>query len=320
MNIQDSLVSLSIPDIWWSLSGIPGIIKVKGHEVVDLVHRLSTNNCLQISDKLGKQTILTNEKGRIVDIITLLQHKDHYLLLTSRDNEEVVIKWLKKYIIIEDITFSIITDEVDMITVHGSRSMDCISQLLHNQELHVPIHSLLSSTENPNRIAIRCMPIHEMQFLIIDSKGNGLIDIFTSSDIILFDKERFEIERILSGMGIYGNELYDAYNPLEAGLLHLIDFKKGCYIGQEVIARLDSYNKVQKRIMGFVSELSIPLQSTLLHDNTEIGIVTSSHQLSNGSIGLAYIRNEYAYPESTVFAIINQQQIPCTILSLPMRT
>ncbi|MFM7338596.1 MAG: hypothetical protein ACKO2H_00655, partial [Bacteroidota bacterium] len=65
------------------------------------------------------------------------------------------------------------------------------------------------------------MPIHEMQFLIIDSKGNGLIDIFTSSDIILFDKERFEIERILSGMGIYGNELYDAYNPLEAGLLHL---------------------------------------------------------------------------------------------------
>ncbi|NBP63382.1 MAG: hypothetical protein EBU66_01670 [Bacteroidetes bacterium] len=320
MNIQDSLVSLSIPDIWWSLSGIPGIIKVKGHEVVDLVHRLSTNNCLQISDKLGKQTILTNEKGRILDIITLLQHKDHYLLLTTRDNEEVVIKWLKKYIIMEDITFSIITDEVDMITVHGSRSMDCISQLLHNQELHVPIHSLLSSTENPTRIAIRCMPIHEMQFLIIDSKGNGLIDIFTSSDIILFDKERFEIERILSGMGIYGNELYDAYNPLEAGLLHLIDFKKGCYIGQEVIARLDSYNKVQKRIMGFVSEHSIPLQSSLLHDNTEIGIVTSSHQLPNGSIGLAYIRNEYAFPDSTVLTIINQQQIPCTILSLPMRT
>ena len=320
MNIQDSLVSLSIPDIWWSLSGIPGIIKVKGHEVVDLVHRLSTNNCLQISDKLGKQTILTNEKGRILDIITLLQHKDHYLLLTTRDNEEVVIKWLKKYIIMEDITFSIITDEVDMITVHGSRSMDCISQLLHNQELHVPIHSLLSSTENPTRIAIRCMPIHEMQFLIIDSKGNGLIDIFTSSDIILFDKERFEIERILSGMGIYGNELYDAYNPLEAGLLHLIDFKKGCYIGQEVIARLDSYNKVQKRIMGFISEHSIPLQSTLLHDNTEIGIVTSSHQLPNGSIGLAYIRNEYAFPDSTVLTIINQQQIPCTILSLPMRT
>lgn len=320
MNIQDSLVSLSIPDIWWSLSGIPGIIKVKGHEVVDLVHRLSTNNCLQISDKLGKQTILTNEKGRILDIITLLQHKDHYLLLTSRDNEEAVIKWLKKYIIMEDITFSIITDEVDMITLHGSRSMDCISQLLHNQELHVPIHSILSSTENPTRIAIRCMPIHEMQFLIIDSKGNGLIDIFTSSDIILFDKKRFEIERILSGMGMYGNELYDAYNPLEAGLLHLIDFKKGCYIGQEVIARLDSYNKVQKRIMGFVSEHSIPLQSTLLHDNTEIGIVTSSHQLSNGSIGLAYIRSEFAFPDSTVLTIINQQQIPCTILSLPMRT
>jgi folate-binding protein YgfZ len=320
MNIQDSLEALSVPDIWWSLSGIPGIIKVRGHEVVDLLHRLSTNNCLHVSNQVGKQTILTNGKGRIIDIVTLLQHNDHFLLLTSFNNEYTVIQWLKKYIIMEDISFEIITDQFEMITLHGSKSMDCIAQLLHNEQLNLPIHSLLTSTTNPTRMAIRCMPIHEMQFLIIDTKGNGLIEVFTSSGITLFDEVRYDIERILSGMGILGNELNDAYNPLEAGLLHLIDFKKGCYIGQEVIARLDSYNKVQKRIMGFTSDHSIPLHANLSYDNTDIGIVTSSHQLSNGSIGLAYIRSEYAFSDTDVLVRTDQQEIPCKILSLPMRS
>jgi folate-binding protein YgfZ len=44
------------------------------------------------------------------------------------------------------------------------------------------------------------------------------------------------------------------YNANEAGGLHLANFKKGCYIGQEVIARIDSYNKVKQRVMGFTSE------------------------------------------------------------------
>lgn len=320
MNIQDTILANQVPGIWWSRSGTPGIIKVRGQEIKDLIHRLSTNHCLNITQNSGKQTILTNEKGRIIDIIILLQLTDDFLILTSKNNEQVIINWLKKYIIMEDIRFEILTNQIDMMTVHGAESMDCISQLMGTTELNIPMHSIISAKHSESRLAIRCMPIHEMQFLIIDKKDSGLHQIFENSEIPCFDDQRYEMERILSGMGAFQKEINDAFNPLEAGLLHLIDFKKGCYIGQEVIARLDSYNKVQKRLMGFASNDHIPEGSVLIQETKEIGLVTSMYHSDSGTIGLAYIRSEYAYPEATVEVYSDNQEKTCTLLTLPMRT
>ncbi len=320
MNIQDILNEHQVPNIWWSKSGLPGIIKTTGDDIIDLIHRLSTNNCMNVTQHIGKQTILTNEKGRIIDIITILKRKEDYLILTSSNNELQVIQWLKKFIIMEQIRFEIVTDEYDMITVHGAQSLDCISQLLNTHDLDIPIHSMITSMELPSRIAIRLMPIHELQFLVIDVKDTGLLNLFESSGIAFFGESQFERERILSGMGIYGHELSESYNPLEAGLLHLIDFKKGCYIGQEVIARLDSYNKVQKRLMGFISQYPIVQDSIISIDAKEIGIVTSALQSTEYTIGLAFIRSEQAFPDSVVYATSEGISQLCTLLNLPMRS
>lgn len=320
MNIQDILNEHQVPNIWWSKSGLPGLIKATGDDIIDLIHRLSTNNCMNVMQHIGKQTILTNEKGRIIDIITILKRKEDYLILTSSNNELQVIQWLKKFIIMEQIRFEIVTDEFDMITVHGAQSLDCISQLLNTHDLDIPIHSMITSMDFPSRIAIRLMPIHELQFLVIDEKNTGLLNLFESSGIAFFSESQFERERILSGMGIYGHELSESYNPLEAGLLHLIDFKKGCYIGQEVIARLDSYNKVQKRLMGFISQYPIVQDSIISIDAKEIGIVTSALHSTEYTIGLAFIRSEQAFPDSVVYATSEGISQLCTLLNLPMRS
>ena len=92
----------------------------------------------------------------------------------------------------------------------------------------------------------------------------------------------------------------DAYNPLEAGLLGAISFTKGCYIGQEVIARLDTYQKLQRRLVSL--NLPGPSESgtRLMQDNREVGVVTSVSPLSikgatNGQrLGLGYVRTAAA--------------------------
>ena len=56
--------------------------------------------------------------------------------------------------------------------------------------------------------------------------------------------------RVSFGIPEYGPELGEPFNPLEAGLIGSVDFTKGCYIGQEVVARLDSYKKVQKYLVS----------------------------------------------------------------------
>jgi folate-binding protein YgfZ len=319
MNLQDILQNIEVPGLWWSRNGIPGIIKADGQEVLDLIHRLSTNGCLNLQAQMGKQTILTNEKGRIIDVITVINRIDHTLILTSPGNEQQVISWLKKYIIMENIRFTIMTNDVEMVTIHGPESLDFVSQFIGGDLLTLPMHSAISKSHT-NRFAIRSMPIHELQFLIIDQKDNGLLDYFSSQkDIPELDSNDWNRERILAGQGIYSHEWSDAYNPLEAGLLHLIDFKKGCYIGQEVIARLDSYNKVNKRLMGISSQSHFEEHDLIYVDDEQIGVITSIFSLENMTIALGYVRSEHSYDETNIQIQHQGKSVDAILHVLPMR-
>jgi folate-binding protein YgfZ len=319
MNLQDILQNIEVPGLWWSRNGIPGIIQADGQEVLDLIHRLSTNGCLNLQSQMGKQTILTNEKGRIIDVITVINRIDHTLILTSPGNEQQVISWLKKYIIMENIRFTIMTNDVEMVTIHGPESLDFVSQFIRGDLLTLPMHSAISKSDS-NRFAIRSMPIHELQFLIIDQKENGLLDYFSSQKDIpeLFSND-WNRERILTGQGIYSHEWSDAYNPLEAGLLHLIDFKKGCYIGQEVIARLDSYNKVNKRLMGISSQSHFEEHDLIYVEDEQIGVITSISSLEDMTIALGYVRSEHSYDETNIKIQHQGKSVDAVLHVLPMR-
>jgi len=319
MNLQDILPNIEVPGLWWSRNGIPGIIQAEGQEVLDLIHRLSTNGCLNLQTQMGKQTILTNEKGRIIDVITVINRIDHTLILTSPGNEQQVISWLKKYIIMENIRFTIMTNDVEMVTIHGPESLDFVSQFIGGDLLTLPMHSAISKSDS-NRFAIRSMPIHELQFLIIDQKENGLLDYFLSQKDIpeLFSNDWIR-ERILAGQGIYSHEWSDAYNPLEAGLLHLIDFKKGCYIGQEVIARLDSYNKVNKRLMGISSQSHFEEHDLIYVEDEQIGVITSISSLEDMTIALGYVRSEHSYDETNIKIQHQGKSVVGVLHVLPMR-
>lgn len=319
MNLQDILQNIKVPGLWWSRNGIPGIIQADGQEVLDLIHRLSTNGCLNLQSQMGKQTILTNEKGRIIDVITIINRIDHTLILTSPGNEQQVISWLMKYIIMENIRFTIMTNDVEMVTVHGPESLDFVSQFIGGDLLTLPMHSAISKSDS-NRFAIRSMPIHELQFLIIDQKENGLLDYFSGQkDIPELYSNDWNRERILAGHGIYSHEWSDAYNPLEAGLLHLIDFKKGCYIGQEVIARLDSYNKVNKRLMGISSQSHFEEHDLIYVDDEQIGVITSISSLEDMTIALGYVRSEHSYDETNIKIQHQGNSVDAVLHVLPMR-
>jgi folate-binding protein YgfZ len=319
MNLQDILQNIEVPGLWWSRNGIPGFIQAEGQEVLDLIHRLSTNGCLNLQAQMGKQTILTNEKGRIIDVITVINRNDHTLILTSHGNEQQVISWLKKYIIMENIRFTIMTNDVEMVTIHGPESLDFVSQFIGGDLLTLPMHSAMSKLHS-NRFAIRSMAIHELQFLIIDQKENGLLDYFSSQkDIPELNSNDWNRERILAGHGIYSHEWSDAYNPLEAGLLHLIDFKKGCYIGQEVIARLDSYNKVNKRLMGISSQSHFEEHDLIYVEDEQIGVITSISSLEDMTIALGYVRSEHSYDETNIKIQHQGKSVDAVLHVLPMR-
>ena len=123
----------------------------------------------------------------------------------------------------------------------------------------------------------------------------GIWSSLVEAGITPIGLDAYEALRVGHGVPAYGREMGEPYNPLEAGLIGSIDFRKGCYIGQEVIARLDTYRKVQKHLvmLRFPSDATVSDGASLLHDGQSIGTVTSlaSIPTTGELIGLGYVRN-----------------------------
>ena len=119
----------------------------------------------------------------------------------------------------------------------------------------------------------------------------------------LADAAEWEALRVASGAPAFGNEMGEPYNPLEAGLIGAIDFTKGCYIGQEVIARLDSYDRVQKymAVLRFSDGSEASVGASLAHEGRTVGTVTSLYRTPGGELrGLGYVRTATATPDQTL--------------------
>jgi folate-binding protein YgfZ len=132
-----------------------------------------------------------------------------------------------------------------------------------------------------------------------------------------------EIRRVELGIPRYGRELTDDVNPLEAGLEEHISFTKGCYVGQEVIARLKTYGKTNRRLVGFVfhSDVEVLPGTVVKANGHEVGKVTSSAYsiAQHRNIGLGYLRIDSYVPGVRLTAGIPGNEVECKTRELPPR-
>ena len=116
-----------------------------------------------------------------------------------------------------------------------------------------------------------------------------------ASGAVAVGGEAWEAFRVARGVPVYGAEFGPATNPLESRLKWAISFNKGCYVGQEVVARLDTYRKVQRWLMA--ASLSGPARpgDPLLSDARRAGALTSVAEVPGGGhVALALVRRELA--------------------------
>jgi tRNA-modifying protein YgfZ len=286
-----------------------GIIELKGKDVIDLIHRIGTNNLKNLPKEGVKKTIFTSEKGRIIGVTNLMNFENYQILVCDRMSKLKVMSWIRKYVISDDVEVNDANSKYNLLELSGPQAESFATLICGNVVNEI----------QPNTFKI----IHTeniLFFLIKLSAERGknkfwfLADFENSKRLIVFMKEHkgvfnfsmvgegaFNTYRIEQGLPIAPNELNDEYNPLEAGLEDLIDFNKGCYIGQEVIARLQTYNKLQKKLVGL--KFSNPLEFNngylVLEDGgEEVGKLTSYtfSQKIKAPIGLAYIRNSHLSP------------------------
>lgn len=312
-----------------SLAG-EAVLKLIGNEVLDFLHRISTNDVKNLGVYKLQRTLFTNEKGRLIDRSILMRIADYNLLIGESDDRSKLISWIEKYIIMEDIIVEDASNDYSLFEIYGTQSHSFMTMLCGKKidELNSG-NIILGDTDS-------------IKTYIAKVKENNFIDKFlimvNSEDTISFVKYLYENRsafdlkfigdrsynffRIINGIPTAPNEINAKYNPHEINLIHEVSFKKGCYIGQEVIARLDTYDKVQKELKGvlFETDKMIELPTTIFSsDETEVGEVTSIEQgLDKKIIGLALVRKKYMDPSNDIFMKINDEKVGIILSDFPV--
>lgn len=256
-----------------------GILRMEGNDAIDLLHRISTNDFRSFKEGSALQTVLVNEKGRLIDSVVIFHRDDHLLVITSRGAHQHVARWIEKFIIMEEVKLS---DET------GRHLL-----FFHCTPHHAPVSDGTKlSTFRTNYFGLDST-FH------VGEVASSIGAILGSAALVQVGNEAYEIFRIRRGISAYGKEIIPDYNPLELGLRGQMSFAKGCYIGQEVIARLDTYNKVQKKLCRVRIDKIFPRNEAyrLLADGKEAGSLTSFVSdigAESGSIGLAMVKSVFA--------------------------
>lgn len=272
---------------------------LKGKDALDLLHRISTNDLLSLKQDHCKPTCLTTEKGRILDYIQILRLSDHLHVVASLGMEKTLAAWIEKFTIMEDVRSEGVTDSTAMLSVAGEKAIAAVtSTLKFDPSLNA---GAVSHSEFQSVVFISKEGIAPVLNMIIPAEQksaswNFLLSALAKHEVLPIGRVAYELWRINAGVAAIGHELSGEFNPYEAGLRHAISFTKGCYIGQEVIARLDTYDKVQKTLVGvrlpagFHSGVPAPI----LREKDTVGTLTSVAPTDFHGIvpGLAIVRKD----------------------------
>ena len=253
----------------------PGVVELRGADRVDLLHRLSTNDLEGMPADRVLRTVFTDPVGRTIDVVIVLTLSDQLLLVTSSGRSRIVQDWLQRHIFFQDdITVHVSEGEWSLYGAYGPKAADSVPSA-------IPPAGALTASDHGVIWPID-RPVAGYQRLV--APDQTVEDWMAGAHAA----EAFEILRIEAGLAKMGAEIQEDSIPLEVGLWDAVSFNKGCYVGQEIIARMESRGKLAKQLVGVRLESQAEPGSILRQGDRTVGKLTSIVQSPRlGWIGLA---------------------------------
>ena len=301
----------------------PTIIRFVGKESLDFLHRISTNSVKDLTPFSKKRTLFLNEKGRIIARTTLLSFDGEYWLLSDPDSNRKLFSWVNRYIINEDIKTDDYSSKYSLLELVGPQADSFLMLLIGDEHKKFEYDQfrrfdvdgftfyMLQDTEN-----------HSTRFYKIVIDKNRLTDLVdhlynikSVFDLSCIGNDAYNHFRIEKGIAAYPNEINTEVNPHEVNLLRDVCSTKGCYIGQEVVARLETYDKVQNRLYKIsLGEKIDSADHKIFNSNgDEIGVITTVCSSANDLKALAIIKKKLIDSANGKYIIGDGKRIPIKI-------
>jgi tRNA-modifying protein YgfZ len=273
-----------------------GLLEMTGGDRLRFLHNQSTNSFNQRQPGEGCDTVFVTSTARTIDLATVYVTTEALLILTSPGYDQRLLDWMDRYIFPADrVVLKTLSDTTVVFSLVGPQSPALLAQLgcALDLDLDYGQHREGAIAGTPVRIAVGSGLGLPGYTLLVPSDGAAAVgDAIAAAGAIAAGDSLWQLLRLQQGRPAAGVELTDDYNPLEAGLWHTISFDKGCYIGQETIARLNTYQGVKQQLWGLrLSQPSSPGETIFVGDE-KVGVLTSAEPDPEGCLGLGYIRTK----------------------------
>ena len=242
----------------------PGVLMVRGATRLDLLQRMSTNDLTDIAEGEIRPTILTTAIGRIVDRVLVLSLGDRWMVMTSPGRGDTVLSWLRRHVFFQDdVSLEPVTAFSHHWFILGPRAGDDVRSLLETDAPPAPGRGLafpaglLWATLPPEPAGVHLL-LELTSSAPVLASGIGAVEATVA-------EEAYQALRIEAGFPEFGREFNDDDIPLEVGLTYAVSFSKGCYLGQEIIARMESRARTPRQLVGARLPRDIPVPFDFPH-------------------------------------------------------
>jgi len=280
---------------------VMGRFELTGRDRLDLLQRMSTNNMAALKQGEGAATILTTALARIIDRLIVYERGETAIALCGVGRIATVRGWLQKHIFYQDqIKTRDVSSEWAHIGLFGTQA-DALADRLAPGVSELPLHHFreVSLTPSAPLIIARSYPIAGGGYtlLTVGAERDALRARLVAEGVTVvqddLDMQVYQGLRIEAGIPEAGAELTEDYIPLEAGLWDAVSFKKGCYIGQEIIARMESRNKLARTLVHVRLSAVAAVGTSIQAGERTVGTLTSVAALPSGEVyALGYVKTD----------------------------
>jgi aminomethyltransferase len=305
-----------------------GEFEVWGRDAGAFVQRTTINDVTKLSEGRAQYSAMCYGDGGIVDDLLVYHLGDHYMLVVNAANIQKDFSWLHEHRL-GDIDLRNVSDDIALLAVQGPKSVATLQKLTSADLSTIPYyHYHKGRLADVDMLISRTGYTGELGFeLFINVKTsncekvwNAVMDAGREFGIQAVGLGARDTLRLEMGYCLYGNDIDQSTNPLEAGLGWITKMDKGDFIGKSALVQTKNAG-LKRKLVGFtVEEKSFPRHGYDIRLNgSKIGHVTSgtfSPSLEKG-IGMGYVNVQHSTVGSTVNVLVRSKDVQACIVKVP---
>ena len=251
------------------------IISISGADSTEFIQGQMTQDISAIGDDEARMTAILNPQGRVMSTALIMHWDDSIILVLNKDTVDDLIVWLSRFILRSKVTVSRLEAHIYGL---NQNLADIESDSLG---LEKEIFCLRSIETDAERTLLITKSLHD----------------FSKSSITTMSSRNWKLADIQAGIPIIYKENIAKFIPqmINLDLINGISFNKGCYTGQEIVARVQHRGKIKRRMFHISTQQSnteIRPGTPVLLGDSEVGTIIQSVQYKNQIHSLAVIKND----------------------------